>query len=116
MLSEAILAESQAIEFTRAGTPSSSYGRVVPGTPSTFSANAAVQPLSPRERLLLPEGERTKEKIKIYSTTQLRIGSPDAGTIGDRFTHNGVLFEVDAEAAWSGDGSHYRYWATKVER
>ena len=116
MLNEAILAEAQVIEFTRAGTPSSSYGRVVPGTISTFTARVVVQPLSPRERMLLPEGSRTKEKVKIYSITTLRIGSPEAGTIGDRFTYNGVLFEVDAEAYWAGDGSHYRYWATKVER
>lgn len=116
MLSEAILAEAQEVEFTRAGTPSSSYGRVVPGSTTTFTANVVVQPLSPRERMLLPEGSRTKEKVKIYSLSALRIGSPEAGTIGDRFTRNGVLFEVDAEAYWAGDGSHYRYWATKVER
>lgn len=116
MLSEAILAESQEVAFTRAGTPSSSYGRVVPGTPSTFNADVAVQPLSQREILLLPEGHRTKATVKIYTVVQLRVGSPDAGTVGDRFTYGDVLFEVSAEATWSGDGGHYRYYATKVER
>lgn len=46
-------------------------GRWVEGTKTTSYINANVQPLKGSELLALPESDRTKESIKVYSTEVL---------------------------------------------
>lgn len=69
-------------------------GQFVPGAETTLDIVASIQPVSPRERELLPEGTRLREMFKLYTTTQLLPprGAPPVG--GDIVTINGEDFLV----------------------
>lgn len=114
-LAVAIAAESESVEFTRHAAGTRVKGIYTPGGTSTFTALFAVQPMSTRELQMLPEGERVRGRLKMYGTTELQVASPSTDRLGDRFTRQGVLWEVVGEDMWSGNGGHYRYQAAKVE-
>jgi len=114
-LADVILDEAESVTFTRHAAGTEAYGICTPGTTSTFSASFAVQPLSSRELQLLPEGERIRGALKLYGSTALIVAAPEVNRLGDRFTYDGLLWEVTAWDKWASADGHYRYRATKVE-
>lgn len=73
-------------------------GSWVAGTPSTVQPWMSVQPLDGRDLLLIAEGDRTKEIIKLYSS--LALQTQGDGQMADTFTYNGKTFLVDQVQAW----------------
>lgn len=61
------------------------HGRALPGTPSTLTITASVQPLTGKDLMTLPEGQRSEQTQWLYTSTELRTGasasSPDIVTI-----------------------------------
>lgn len=77
---------------------------------------ASIQPISGFQVLALPEGMRNKELLKVYTTTSLQMADESSGTIGDRFTWNGRLYEIISKFNWADtDLTHYKFVAAKVE-
>lgn len=67
---------------------------VTPEEPLTFEGN--VQPLRYHEIIQMPEADRTKEWIKIYTTYTIKTSqepSPD-GVVADHIEWNGKNFKV----------------------
>lgn len=66
------------------------------GTPTTFSIKANIQPLLKGTDLqLLPEGDRTREVIKVYTTTPLlQRQEGSQAHEGDLISWDGKMFEV----------------------
>lgn len=94
-------------------------GQFTGGTESTIEITASIQPISARERELLPEGTRLKEIFKLYTTTELLPprGTPPAG--GDIAIINGQNYLVTSCQDYSTHQSPVnaiRYYKAQVER
>lgn len=72
----------------RAAGAYDSNGRWVPASPSNFSIDASVQPISGRQLQVLPVALHGEETLVVYTTTQLRTedenGAADSISIGGR--------------------------------
>lgn len=94
-------------------------GQFVEGNQTTIQVIASVQPISARERELLPEGTRIKEIFKLYTTTELLPprGTPPTG--GDVVTINGRSYLVTSCQDYSthqSPSNAIRYYKAQVER
>ncbi len=80
------------------------------GAPTSDSKiTASVQVLSANEMLLLPEGDRLKEAIKIYSDVPLMVSSNDNLREADVVFWDNRAFEVQKVEKWQQlDLKHYR--------
>jgi len=87
----------------------------VDGATNDVTVSASVQPVSGRERLLLPEAMRTKETIKVYTDVELKTMLDQLKS--DRFAYNGKDYEVIIVEDWSHDTDipHYKSICTKVD-
>lgn len=61
-----------------------------------------VQPATARELDRLPEGERDKETLTIYTRQPLRVGNLANGTAADCVLYNGARYTVAAVETWPG--------------
>jgi hypothetical protein len=81
----------------------------------------SVQPSSPRDLQLLPQGDITGGEVTVYSDKKLFFSSSDeSGGTGDRQTfirYRNVVYRVLVEADWIIHTGHYVYIARRyVER
>lgn len=92
-------------------------GHYMPGAESLIEIIASIQPASPYEILQLPEGQRTKEAIKVYTTTGLRQTIEAQEVKGDRIAYKGRLYEVQKVSTWESftDIPHFKAMAVMVE-
>jgi len=94
-------------------------GRWEPG--STFTETqivASIQPSTGKEREILPEGERTKEVIRIYTKYGLRQPIEQQNVKGDRISYKGRSYEVRMVETWDfdwNDMAHFKALAVMVE-
>lgn len=93
----------------RAAGSIGSDGHTTEGAQSIFSNVAVdVQPIKGNEVLQLPEGDRKKENIWIFSSTQLLVD--------DMVTYKTIKYEVQTSEDWTDFKiSYYRARATKVD-
>ena len=68
-------------------------GIYVPGTDSNFSVKGNCQPVSGEDVLQISEGDRTKQLLKIYTKTELKIN--------DIVTVDSKLFEAHPVQNWT---------------
>ena len=87
-------------------------GRFRPGPSDTFKVRAMIQPMTGEQLLRLPEGERTRERIVIFTAEQLRTTRQSEVAMADRVAYRGEQFEVESVEAWAG---YYRCIGAKVE-
>lgn len=99
---------------TRAAPTTTTGGRAVPGSTSTLSIVASVQPLNGRDLKQLPEGMRTEELQKIYSSTALRTQGP--GQAPDKIAIGSETWEVRRVEDWSQTGNFYMAIIAKTNR
>ena len=90
---------------TRSTPGAVTNGRKSASSSSTFTIEASEQPLSGRDLRALPEGERTDDKIKLYTETELRTrtGTHEADTI----VIGSYTYKVITVQTWNGLGSIY---------
>lgn len=92
---------------TRAGAGTYTAGRYVAASPSTFTITASVQPVTGRELLALPEGQRAEDLRVLYTATALR--TRDANGAADSIAIGGENYTVIRVETWSGvTAGHYR--------
>jgi hypothetical protein len=84
-------------------TKSGSYVRGIwtPGKASEFEIQATVEPLDGQDLLLIPEGERTKEMIRIYSELELKTADEACARKADVVRYQGKLYEVHKVKTWT---------------
>ena len=84
------------IQVIRGGNGHYENGYWVQEAPTKFDIIGSAQPLSPRESLLLPEGDRVKEWLKIYTKTELKSHRKDECTLvtADRVIINSKKYVV----------------------
>ena len=93
-------------------------GRYREGASRTFMTKASIQPSTPREITMFPEGRRGGEIKVVYTCDELRI--PDEGpnqTKGDTFVYKGNVYEVHKVEDWSDntDLPHYKSFAFLID-
>jgi len=91
-----------------AGTRDSATGAWIPGAESTFEIDAVIQNATPTDLLVLPEGERTTESIKIHTTTLLATASETNGTAADEIEYKGGLYKIMSAADRKTLGNYYK--------
>jgi hypothetical protein len=97
------------------GLASNEDGRYRPGTSSTFTISASVQPARGRDLLRLPEGQRTREVIAIFTATALQTAAAPGGATADAITFQGSQYEVQTVEYWFQAGGFYKALALKVQ-
>jgi len=89
-------------------------GRLVPGSTTALVITASIQPLEGRDLLRLPEGLRTKELLKIYSSTQLFVQG--AGQDPDTVIYQGFPYQVETAEQWGENGNFWKMIVRKADR
>ena len=92
--------------------------RWVPGTPSApTNFRASIQDINGFALSILPEGERNKRPIWIYTDQALQIVNTDTQTKGSIVTYLGFQYEVQSLQDWTQnvDYPFYQYKATRLE-
>jgi len=87
-------------------------GRYDSPTTTAIQVRACVQPVTGRELEHLPEGLRTKEVIRIFSTVALYSGAD--GQEPDTVLANGVTWEVATVKRWNELGNYWESLAVKL--
>ncbi|MFU8806540.1 MAG: hypothetical protein ACNA8W_22205 [Bradymonadaceae bacterium] len=91
----------------RRGETRGSDGRSVIAVLNSTTIQASVQPLTDRQREVLPEGIRTRVEKRLYSKSDFRTADQLTGTPSDYVLYNGETFEVVAVKRWPKLLAHY---------
>jgi hypothetical protein len=95
---------------TRYAAGTTTDGVYTPGSTSTASIVASVQPVRGEELHALPEGRHADQSRVVYSESELR-----AAPIPDRVTIDGAEFEVFKAERWDAFGeTYYRALASRL--
>ena len=89
-------------------------GRFVRGAPTQFTIRALIQPTRGQDLLRLPEGERTRELVTIYTTDELHTANAPGGAAADRVTWRGETYEVQGVERWDEIAGFWKAIAAKV--
>jgi hypothetical protein len=104
------------LTLTRYNAGSYINGLWVNGSTTTPVIQANVQPLKGEEILDLPEGQRDKKAITLYTASLIKAPDESAQTRGDVFTFDGDTYEVKVVRKWSmGVRDHYQALACRVD-
>lgn len=92
-----------AIPITLTTRAAGSYvaGVWTPGEATTSTILGSPQPLTGRQREKLPEGLRTKQTLRLFTTAVLSPLSIAGPTACDQVTIDGRLYDVDVLSDWS---------------
>lgn len=88
------------------------------GTYTEFQIIASIQPINGRELQMMPEGQRTREMVRIYTKSGLRPTIEQQNVKGDLVSYKGRQWEVQKVEEWefSWDGlAHFKAIALLVE-
>lgn len=101
------------VVVTRTAPGSFVKGRRVGGVQTTFEIRCSIQPLTDKELLLLPEGQRTQAKFKLYNASTATLKVVDDP---DHISYLGVEYEVQGTSDWGDTADYERYLLVKVEQ
>lgn len=105
-----------AISVSRAsGSYSSATGNWTPGAATVFTADAHVQPATPKDLRMLPENERTIESIAIYTVDGLRTSDVSTGQMADVVTWSGRTWRVRAVESWTAQAGYAKAIAQREQ-
>lgn len=105
------------VNVKRYGPGYAANGVSVKGQATTMQIYAVIEPLRPREMMILPEGERTRERVRVYTETRLVTAEESAQTMGDRVEYNDRDYEVQQCEVWNdGEDTFYKAIAVLVEK
>jgi len=86
-------------------------GHPVDNSLTTYTGiKASVQPLSGKDKLMLPEGDRTRQIKKIYTVDEVLVN--------DIIIYDSEEYEVQTVQMWQGNASsvnHYKSIAYRIE-
>lgn len=88
------------------------------GDGSTFEVQGSLQPMTGRDLLVVPEGQRHQRRWKLYTTAELKTAESAGNQGADRVVWQGKHLVVESRQAWSSVGlslAHYRYQLVEDE-
>lgn len=111
-----MLLPNATLTVTRTASGSYVGGDFTPGTTSTLTLTANVQPIKGLELLNFPEGQRTRGILRVYTDVALQTADEATGQAADTFTYNGHTWQVQQVQDYSNSPiPHWRSFAFKVE-
>lgn len=75
-------------------------GVFVPGATTTLQIMGSVQPLTAQDLVSIPEGDRTKERVRFYSFPILLNNRTAQMRKGDDVSIDGAAFRVESVEHW----------------
>lgn len=103
------------VTVTRFTPGARANGVYTPGVPDIIpDVFISIQPLSGRELLSLPEGDRTRNWMKGYSAIQLFTADQSEAKKADLVEFQGKQFEVRESQPWVWADSHWKIRIAEV--
>lgn len=93
-VSGALLRWQEPLDIIRKDTGSYVNGEWVNGSDIIVPIKAVIQNANPDDLILLPEGTRTTEAVKIHTTSTINTVSEVGETDADQFDYNGSRYRV----------------------
>lgn len=93
-VSRALKRWQEPLEIIRKGTGSYVDGKWVDGADTPVPIQAVIQNANPDDLILLPEGTRTTEAVKIHTTAEVKTVSEAGETDADQFLYNGHRYRI----------------------
>jgi len=104
----------KSIQAYRTAAGSTAGGYVTPGTETSFTIRASVQPTKPTDLELLPEGRREARTFRLYTNDTLQVLNGEE-TKGDQVVLFGDRYETLAEMPWQNNViNHNKYIVGKI--
>lgn len=97
-----------------AGSYSASTGKWTQGTPTDTATDAVVQPSTPKEIEQLPENERTKEAITVFTDLALKTSDVDTSGESDVILWGGRQWKVMISEDWNVQAGYARAVCTRI--
>ena len=89
-------------------------GLFVPGTRSTITIEASIQPVSGKDMITAPEGRRIQDMIKVYTSSELKQSEEGTGQQPDIIVWQGYGYEITSIDVRQMDViAHYKIFATR---
>lgn len=86
------------------------------GAPQTLTVTASVQPASPTDLEVLPEGRRGRKAFKVYTSSTLRESDQQNGGQPDRIRIAGQWYEVAHVQRWENNLiNHHEVLVVRVD-
>lgn len=106
----------QPVQLVRfASARDSASGRTVRTVESTATIQASVQPLTDRQREVLPEGLRQSVARRMWTRSEVLTADQLTGRLADRITIGGEAFDVVRVSHWPSLLSHYEADLVRVK-
>jgi hypothetical protein len=111
------LLRSQEIKVKRRSAGAYTNGEWVEGTENSWTIDVNVQPATPQQLLNLPEAQRTKSAIEVFTEELLKTADVSDKTSADRIEYNGRTYEVHKVTDWSAHThlAHYEILAVEID-
>ena len=93
-VSRALKRWQEPLDIIRKGVGSYIDGKWVNGVDSIVPTKSVIQNANPDDLVLLPEGTRTTEAVKIHTTTKVNTVSEVGETDADQFLYNGFRYRI----------------------
>lgn len=103
------------VQLLRASVGAWVDGRWTPGARAPVSLTASVQPFMD-DTESLPEGQRSRQMLNVWSTSAMRPVRRKEGTPGDIIVHDGAHYEVEEFLDWARNGNYWQARCVKVEQ
>lgn len=92
-------------------------GVYIAGVNSTLNILASVQPVSGEDQVVLPEGKRLSDFVKVYTDTELLIVNELTNQQPDKLTWRGHIYECIELGAHRMDViSHWKYIFSRLNQ
>ena len=93
-VSRALLRWLKPLTIIRKGAGAYTDGVWVNGADTNVPIKAVIQNANPDDLILLPEGTRTTEAVKIHTTSEVMTVSEVGETDADQFLYNGRRYRI----------------------
>lgn len=96
------------------GSWDAATGRYTGSVSADVPTDAAVQPSTPKEIEKLPENERTKQAITVYTRARLMTSDISDQDKADQISYAGELWEVQVSEDWTRQAQYALAIATRM--
>lgn len=100
--------------FGSAGSYNATTGFWTPTNPTVSTPMAVVNPSVQSEVMLLPENERSKDAITVYTLLPLLMSNVSTGQQADQIVWQGRTYRVMISDDWSNQAQYCRAIATRI--
>lgn len=113
-VSKAFARWTEKIELTRFSSGTYVDGVWVNGSSTIIQINAVVQNAQADDLILLPEGSRSSEAVKIHTVTKVKTVSENGESNADIFSYNGKTYKI-YDVFERKIGNYYKAVAIRID-